>query len=127
MPSTVADVFAAAGLRPAGVVRWGTSVPEKSPGLYVVALTEDPNSLADVRTTAPLDQAAFAHLLSVRSQMRLNKRAESASELAARLEAFWLRDEVVVYIGLARPCVPASASTTTPRWERESHMQVAGG
>lgn len=126
MPSTVADVFAAAGLRPAGVVRWGTSVPEKSPGLYVVALTEDPNSLADVRTTAPLDQAAFAHLLSVRSQMRLDKRAGSASELAARLEAFWLRDEVVVYIGLAGTSVRTRVGQyyKTPLGARKPH---AGG
>jgi hypothetical protein len=101
MPSTVAEVLAAADLRPAGVVRWGTPVPETAPGVYVVALTEDPDSLTDARTTAPLDGAAFAHLLEVRPELQLDKRETSASALAQRLEAFWLRDEVIVYIGLA--------------------------
>ncbi len=41
MPSTVASVFAGAGLKPAGTVRWRTPVPEGGPGVNVVALTDD--------------------------------------------------------------------------------------
>jgi hypothetical protein len=41
MPSTVAELFAAARLPAAGAVRWGTPVRERGPGNYVVALTDD--------------------------------------------------------------------------------------
>lgn len=37
-PVGVTDVFGAAGLTPRGPVRWGEAVPERLPGVYVVAL-----------------------------------------------------------------------------------------
>jgi hypothetical protein len=40
---TVRDVFAAAALSPHGPVPWGTPVPERRPGVYVIALTESPD------------------------------------------------------------------------------------
>lgn len=101
MPSTVAELFAAARLTPGGVVRWGTPVPETAPGNYVVALTDAPESLAGRRPTAPLDEDRLAHLLSVRPELQLDGDRPGVDELAARLKAFWLAEEVVLYIGLA--------------------------
>jgi len=101
VPSTVADVFAAAGLAPAGVVRWGTLVPETEPGNYVVALTNEPGSLEGALAHAPLDADRLAHLLDVRTELRLDARLPTVDELTARLQAFWLPEEVIVYAGLA--------------------------
>lgn len=48
MPSTVADVFAAAGLAPADVVRWGQRLPCDSPGVYAVALTAHADAVTEL-------------------------------------------------------------------------------
>jgi hypothetical protein len=43
---TVQDLFAAAGLVPYGPVEWGIAVEERRPGIYVVALTANPEDPA---------------------------------------------------------------------------------
>jgi hypothetical protein len=101
MPSTVNQLFASAGLRPDGVVRWGTRVPEAGPGNYVVSLTEDPRSLARTRPNHPVAEGRLKALLAVRPELRVDGLRPSATELAARLGTFWLDDEVVLYVGLA--------------------------
>jgi hypothetical protein len=100
MPTTVADVFAAAGLTPAGCVTWAAPVPEGKPGVYVVALTEKPTSLDAALGATPLDDRALATLLA-RPRLQIDKQAPTRATLAARLAACWLPDEVVVYIGLS--------------------------
>lgn len=101
MPSTVAHVLAAAGLQPAAAVRWGASVPLDSPGVYVVALTEDAHSLAGALQDAPIDSRALERLLAARPELLLDGNRPSARQLAARLRALWLPEEVVLYVGLA--------------------------
>ena len=101
MPSTVADLFAAAGLEPGGPVRWGTVLPETRPGVYAVALTDDPTSTAAARETAPLDRVALDHLLTVRPELRMNLAPPDADDLIERIGGLWLPDEVVLYLGLA--------------------------
>lgn len=100
MPSTASDVFAAAGLEPAGVVRWGAPVPEAAQGVYVVALADDGSS-STAAVAAPLCRAALERLLAVRRELQLDRAAADVDELVERLASFWLADEVVVYIGLA--------------------------
>lgn len=126
MPSTLSDVFAAAGLRPAGVVPWGTPVPEPGPGVYVVALTEGVGTNAGALSKAPVADAALEHLLAVRPELQLDKRRPTVAELRARLEAFWVVDELVVYIGLAGTSVRARVRQyyKTPLGARKPH---AGG
>lgn len=128
MPSTVADIFTAAGASSAGVVCWGTrpARPAPSPrssltadaldaqspatGIYVVALTDDQHSLdAPVAGTgatgdpAPISRSAVDELLAVRPELTLDGARPTPQQLAARLAEFWWPDEVVVYIGLAGP------------------------
>jgi hypothetical protein len=100
MPSTVADVFAAAEVTPAGEVVWGTPVPLDAPGVYVVALTDDPQSQDGVLSVAPIDGDALERLLAARPELRLDGARPRVEELAARLRAFSL-PEVVLYVGLA--------------------------
>jgi hypothetical protein len=47
MGITVTDLFAAAGLMPCGPVPWGTVVPERQPGVYVVAAVAGRNDDCD--------------------------------------------------------------------------------
>jgi hypothetical protein len=126
MPSTVNELFASAGLRPDGVVRWGTLVPQSGPGNYVVALAEDPRSLARTRPTCPVAEGRLKALLDVRPELRLDGVRPSAEELAARLSAFWMQDEVVLYVGLAGTSLQKRAGQyyRTPLGARSPH---AGG
>ena len=101
MPSTVTDIFAGAGLEPAGVVRWGTPIPETAQGVYVVALTDNIATTGAALTTSPLAWPALEHLLAVRPELRVDRADVDADDLAKRLRSFWLPDEVALYIGLA--------------------------
>jgi hypothetical protein len=101
MPSTVTEAFAAAGLAPHGAVPWGTPLPEREPGLYVVALTSSAADSQAACAEAPLAHERFEHLLSLRPELLLDGTRPDADELATRIASFWLPDEVVLYVGLA--------------------------
>lgn len=101
MPSNVQQVFAAAGIHPSGCVPWGAAVPETDPGVYVIALTDDTKALKAVRPDCPLSQPALETLLRVRPELLVDGARPDTCALAQRLSAFWLPDEVVLYVGLA--------------------------
>jgi hypothetical protein len=115
VPSTIADIFAAAGARPAGVVPWGTAPAPPAPpaaratGIYVVALTGAVDGLDGARERAPISRRAVDALLGVRPELTLDERRPAAAELVSRLGGFWFPDEVAVYIGMA------GARKTRPR------------
>lgn len=119
MPSTIADIFAAAGARPAGVVPWGTAPAPASPavratGIYVVALTDAVDGLDGARERAPISRRAVDTLLGVRPELTLDERRPAAAELVSRLAGFWFPDEVAVYIGMvgARKTRPRNGELT---------------
>jgi len=103
MPSTVSGIFAGASLKPAGVVRWGTPIPESAQGVYVVALADDVTvaCASAAIPAAPLSGGALEHLMFVRPELRLDGAVADVDALADRLRGFWLSDEVILYIGLA--------------------------
>lgn len=125
MPSSVAAVFAAAGLEPEGVVRWGMPLPDERSGVYAVALTDASASLEGTLPAVPISAAAIAELLVVRPELTLDGRRPSAEKLAARIGAFWFPDEPIVYIGLATSLRSrVRGYYTTPLGARRPH---AGG
>jgi hypothetical protein len=126
MPSTVTAIFARAGLEPAGVVRWGTPIPETAQGVYVVALTDDVASTAAALPAAPLSWPALKQLLAVRPELQVDRADVDADELAKRLRSFWLPDDVALYIGLAGQPLRTRARQyyATPLGARKPH---AGG
>jgi hypothetical protein len=71
VPSSVSDVLAAAGLSPDGGVRWGDRVPEMGPGVYVVALTGDPQASGPTLETCPISVDAVEVLLQTRPEQNL--------------------------------------------------------
>lgn len=111
MPSTVADIFDAAGEQPTGVVAWGEPPPAPrastaaATGIYVVALTDRLDGLEGRRTDAPISAAAVDELRAVRrNELMLDGQLQpSRAALTERLAALWFPDEVVLYIGLAGP------------------------
>lgn len=106
MPSTVASIFKAAGVRASGVAPWGTR-PELPPtgvpgtGIYIVALTPKVRRIEGNIDKAPIAGPALDVLLSRRADLTLDGVRPTRQQLMRRLSAFWLPDETVLYIGLA--------------------------
>lgn len=126
MPSSVADVFSAAGLVPTGVVQWGVPLPETTPGVYVVALTERTDRIEGTRTRCPLSESAVDELLRIRPELRIDGARPGPAQLRKRLAALWLGDETILYVGLAGTSLEqrVSAYYRTPIGARRPH---AGG
>jgi hypothetical protein len=109
VPSTVADIFIAAGTSPVGVVQWGTRpAPPASPsapttGIYVVALTNELGDCGGGLERPPISETAIDELLAVRPELTLDRARPTREQLVRRLASFWFPDEVVIYIGLAGP------------------------
>ena len=125
MPTTVREAFRSAGLEPAGVVVWGEVPGTPEAGVYVVALTADPDSLTGVIPEAPVAREGFSRWLTVRQDLTLDGKRPTEDELIARIQAFWLPDEVVLYIGKAASLSRRIADYySTPIGARKPH---AGG
>lgn len=87
-----ADILRSIGLLADGPVRWGTPVPARGPGLYVVELG------APV-AAAPLELAKVGKWLERLPELRLDGAHPTSKVLAARLASFWWPDSTVLYAG----------------------------
>jgi len=126
MPSTVETVMTAAGLQPGGSVLWGERVPEDRPGVYVVALTRETGGVDGPLPECPIENSVLQLWLTARPELRLDNRRPTLLELRERIAAFWLPDEVLLYIGLTtRPLSKrVHEYYETPLGDRKPH---AGG
>ena len=106
IPSTVSQIFSAAGLGvgsvlgATGAVEWGSPVPETGPGVYVVALTAETETTAGAVAVCPVSSAKVAGLLEACRGLTVDGLRPDVASLCDRLGAFWLPDEVVLYIGM---------------------------
>ncbi|PQZ51087.1 hypothetical protein CQ040_18865 [Microbacterium sp. MYb54] len=102
--TSVAELFAHAGVVNRGVVRWGEPPSEAGPGVYIVSTVEGPASNAGL-STAPLRPSALEDLLRVRPETAVDGQTATVSMLKLRLDAMWAEREPVAYIGLASTSV----------------------
>ena len=125
VPSTVASVFAAAGLEPAGCVRWGDPLPGES-GIYVVSLTASAKSGRAAVAECPTSMPAIRAWLERRPEMLLDGTTPTPKRLATRMATLWLADEVVLYVGIASGTLEGRVGGyySTPLGNRSPH---AGG
>ena len=104
------------GLLADGPVPWGRPVPASGPGIFIVEL---PAPLA----TAPIELTRVGKWLERIDTLRVDGERPTSRALAARLAAFWLPSQVVVYVG-ATPTSIASrvrAVRETELGERRPH------
>ena len=101
MPSTVRGLLGPLGLSPAPAVRWGSTLRETGPGVYLVCLTKDADSLDDCRPTCPISMAVVEAWFQACPGLRVDGERASLEALGPRVASFWLGDEVVLYIGHA--------------------------
>jgi len=122
MPTSVRQVFEAADLEPSGVVRWGVVPPLSDPGVYVVALTDDPDSTRPTLSEAPLSNDACEELQAARPELTLDGQEPETMALTERIARFWLRDEVILYVGKAASLSRRTADFyRTPLGARRPH------
>jgi hypothetical protein len=101
MPTTISDAFMAANLPHGGVVRWGQEPPTAASGVYVVSLTRSVGTCDQKLEEPPLASAKFESWLQVCPRLTLDGEPPTVTQLMDRVRRFWLRDEVILYIGLA--------------------------
>lgn len=90
-PRTAAELLRTVGLLADGPVVWGRPVPESRPGVYLVEL---PAPLP----SAPLELTRIGSWLERASDLRLDGERPASKALAARLGAYWLPDQTVLFI-----------------------------
>ena len=89
---TASGLLRAVGLLPDGPVVWGRPLPPAGAGVFVV-------ELAAPRPTAPIELSRVGKWLEHVEGLRLDGERPTSRALAARLAAFWLPSEPVLYIG----------------------------
>jgi transcription elongation factor GreA len=80
------------GLLPDGPVVWGRPVPARSAGVFVIELTAP-------LPRAPIELTRVGKWIERVPTLTLDGQQPTSRALAARLAAFWLPSQVVVYIG----------------------------
>jgi hypothetical protein len=88
-----ASLLRAVGLLADGPVRWGRPVPATGPGVFVVEL---PAPLS----TAPIELTRVGKWIERVEALRLDgERPPSSKAVSARLAAFWLPSQTILYVG----------------------------
>ena len=89
---SAAGLLRAVGLLPDGPVVWGRPVPPTNAGVFVI-------ELAEPRPSAPIELARIGKWIERVPELRLDGERPTSKAVAARLAAFWLPSEPVLYIG----------------------------
>lgn len=101
MTISVAELLEKCDLEWAGVVQWGEQIQLDQPGVYVVSSTadlEDSVGLLPGYRSAP---ASFKDLRQLCPEVMIDGTPATDEALAQRIQAFWIQDSPVLYIGLA--------------------------
>ncbi len=113
------ELLRSVGLLADGPATWSTPVRSHGPGVYVVEL---PAPLA----AAPVDINAVGRWIERVPTLTLDGVRPAGRDLAARLHAFWLQDQTVLYIGMSATSIAnrVGAAVRTPLGDRRPY---AGG
>lgn len=118
-PSGAAQLLRSVGLLADGPGRWGHPVAAQGPGVFVV-------ELRGALPTAPVDVARVGKWIERVETLRLEGARPTSRALAARIAAFWLPSQTVVYIGTSEVSV-ARRTAAMARTELGDRRPYAGG
>jgi transcription elongation factor GreA len=113
---SAAGLLRAVGLLPDGPVVWGRPLPPTGAGVFVI-------ELAEPRPTAPLELARIGKWIERVPELRLDGERPTSKAVAARLAAFWLPSQPVLYIGASETAVSrrVTAIGATALGDRRPH------
>lgn len=95
MPNEPVALFRAVGLTPDGPARWGSPIRAAGPGVFVVEWSAPLDR-------APVDISAVGTWLARVPTLLVDGERPTGKGLAARLAAWWLPGETIVYVGSAK-------------------------
>ena len=98
MPITVSELFRQTDIKVYGPVRWGAPVSCGQPGVYVVALSGDPEKPICL-DKPPLSDASISEWINRVPNMIISGTTPTVESISARIRRFWLPNETVIYIG----------------------------
>jgi hypothetical protein len=92
VPLEPTALFRAVGLTPDGPARWGAPIRMAGAGVFLVEWPESAER-------APIDISAVGTWLARVAALRVDGERPTGKALAARLAAWWLPGETIVYVG----------------------------
>jgi transcription elongation factor GreA len=115
---SAADLLRAVGLLADGPVRWGTPVPSRKPGVYVI-------ELGAPLATAPLELTLVGKWLERLPGLRLDGARPTSKALLARLASLWWPDSTVLFAGGAGRSIGARVAglLTHVPGDRQPHSE----
>ncbi len=117
--STAASLLRSVGLMADGPAVWGRSVPAQGPGVFVIEL---PAPLP----SAPIELTRVGKWIERVETLRLDGERPLSKAVAARLAAFWLPSQTVLYVGASQSSV-ARRVAAIARTELGDRRPAAGG
>jgi len=102
MPTTVNRLIEEYELPPAGKVKWGERIATQDEGIYIVSLSDDPNSNNGILNEAPISENIIKKWIAKVGGFEIDKlKTYDSKVIIERLSQFWMPDENIVYIGKA--------------------------
>jgi hypothetical protein len=95
---TVAELFAKVGIKPSDPVKWGSPIPDKGNGVYVVSLSPDASKNSGFVPTCEIKAEVFEKWKSFSPELNV-KGALSKAVIESELNQFWKPNEHILYIG----------------------------
>ncbi len=98
MPVSVKELFNRVGLEPEAPVRWRSSIPTNSTGVYVISLS--PNPLVNINTceTCEVNEKVIEDWKSLSPEINIQGELSKVI-IEAELNRFWKPTENILYIG----------------------------
>jgi hypothetical protein len=124
MPTSVKELFDTSGVQLVGRVNWGQQIKDDRPGIYIVAVTSQPDGKKNLYgKVPPIDIPIIQKWINDVQTLRLDRVRPNSKELQQRLCRFWLPDEPILYVGKAGKSVKerVSAYYNTPLGKRKPH------
>ena len=101
MPISPCGLLESCDLNLAEQRSWRDTPARTCPGVYLVALTDDPNDGSIVLPEAPVDLNALDLWIDECPEMKLNRERPLVGSLSRYLSSYWLPGETVLYVGMA--------------------------
>lgn len=102
MPTTINQLTKQYNLPAAIKVNWGERIPTQDEGVYIVSLSEYPNTNNGILNEIPISEEIIEKWIKKVDGFEIDKiKTYDSKAIIERMSQFWLPDENIVYIGKA--------------------------
>jgi len=102
LPTTINQLIKEFDLPVANKVKWGERIPTQDEGIYIVSLSDDPNSNNGILNEVPISDNIIEKWIAKVDGFEIDRiKTYDLKVIIKRLSQFWMPDENIVYIGKA--------------------------